>query len=362
MRYFIISSLFLLLVACSNNSTNIFKLSGKITGKTPAIVYLQTYTNGEMHTIDSAEFIHGEFNFKGSVNIPERHFIKIGENRPFSLFLENSTIEIKGNIDSLNTVKITGSKTQDQLVAYKKSTESFDQKMQDVYQDYKATKDEELKNILEHQLDSIYEAKQVFSKEYVKTNGNSVLAAFIIRNELIHSLELKELEELTNVLNPELKESKYTKYLINRIALLRKLQPGQNAPEFSQESIDGNTISLSDYKGKYLLIDFWASWCGPCRRANPTVVAMYNKYSHKGFTILGVSMDNDKDKWAQAITDDNLTWDQVSTLEGWKNPAGKLYGVNSIPHAILIDPEGKIVKRGIHADEFDELLGDLLNK
>jgi len=351
----------LFMIACTNNPTNKFLLKGNISGKTPSTAYLQTYTDGKMQTIDSAEFIHGEFNFTGTVTIPERYFIKIGENRPFSLFVENSEIEISGNIDSLSEVKITGSPIQDQLNAYKKLGESYDQQMQETYNKYKATEDGDLKNNIEKQLDSIYDAKQSFSKEYVKNNSNSILAAYIIRNDLIHSIELEELEELTNVLNPELKESKYIKYLIERISLLRKLQPGELAPEFSQESINGDTINLSDYRGKYLLIDFWASWCGPCRRANPTIVEMYNKYNAKDFTVLGVSMDNDKEKWAQAIIDDKLVWDQVSTLEGKKNLAGKLYGVNSIPHAILIDPEGKIIERSIHADKLDELLGELLN-
>jgi peroxiredoxin len=188
-----------------------------------------------------------------------------------------------------------------------------------------------------------------------------VLAAYIIRYELVYSVDLADLEELTNALSPELKENKYAIELYSRIELLRKLQPGMPAPEFTQNDVNENPVNLASFKGKYVLIDFWASWCNPCRDANPTVVAMYNKYSKNNFTILGVSMDSKKDKWLDAIQADGLKWTQVSSLEGWENPVGKLYAVNSIPHAVLIGPDGKIIKTGVRANELDDLLGSLLN-
>lgn len=357
----LIPALIVLIAACSTPKEDAYEINGKITGKTPANVFLQIYENGEMISIDSTEFMNCEFSFTGKVDFPHQYFIKIGTLRPFPFFIENSEITITGNIDSLNNVNIVGSTLQDKFTAFNESTNTFDKEMQVIYPQYQQAIDEEVKNKLEAQLDSIYEAKMGFIKDYVKTNGNCIIAPYLISRQLIHSIDLEELEELTNAVSPDLKESKYTQKLIKRITLLRTLQPGLPAPIFSQNDENGNQVNLSDFKGKYLLIDFWASWCTPCRRANPTVVEMYNKYEAKGFTILGVSMDSKKDKWLEAIEEDQLTWTHVSTLEGWKNPAGKLYGVNSIPHAILIDPEGNIVKRGIHANELDELLGKLLN-
>lgn len=347
--------------ACSNPVSNGYQIKGDISGKTPAMAYLQTYTNGELVVLDSSKFLNGKFTFSGSVSNPEQQYIKIGENRPISIFVENSKIKIQASIDSLDKAKISGSEIHDQLIRFNEDMEPFNNEMREVYKKFKTTTEINEKKELENILDSIYETQIEFTKEYVKENTNSILSAYLIRTQLIHSTELNELVELTDLLSPTLKESKYTKYLIERINLLRRLQPGEMAPTFSQTDTQGNTVNLSDFKGKYLLIDFWASWCGPCRRANPTIVELYNKFNKRGLEILGVSMDSDKEKWLQAISDDGLSWQQVSTLEGWKNPAGKLYGVNSIPHAILIDPEGKIVKRGIHADELNDLLSGLLN-
>jgi len=276
-------------------------------------------------------------------------------------FVENSEITITAHVDSIREMTVSGSATQNQYLAYNELKAGFENKLKDLYTEYKAAKSEEAQKEIEIRYDSIDNLKSEFVKKYVVENGTTMLAPFIIRRELIHSIDLEELEELTNALSPELKENKYTKELYARIEILRSLKPGLPAPVFTQNNTEGNPVNLTDFKGNYLLIDFWASWCVPCRKANPTVVEMYNKYAAKGFTILGVSMDTDKNKWLEAIEADGLTWSQVSTLEGWGNPIGKQYAVNSIPHAILIDRDGNIVKRGIHADELDELLGDLLN-
>ncbi len=357
----LIPVLLVIFAACSTPSKDGYIIDAKINGKTPAVVLLQEYKDGEMHTIDSTEFLNGEFHFTGKVDLPYQCFLKIGSLRPFPFFIENSEINILANIDSLDQASITGSMIQNKFDAFNGSTLSFDKEMEIIYPQLKQETDLDLKNIIEAKLDSVYDAKMNFIKNYVKNNGSCVIAPYLISRQLIHSIDLIELEELTNTISPALKESEYTQKLITRIILLRTLQPSLPAPEFIQNDVDGNPVNLADFKGKYLLIDFWASWCGPCRRANPTVVNMFKKYEAKGFTILGISMDDNKGKWLKAIEKDQLIWTQVSSLEGWANPVCKQYGVNSIPHAILIDPEGNIVKRGIHANELDELLNGVLN-
>lgn len=351
--------LLVLLTACSTTTHDSYIVKGEIAGKTPSKVYLQSY-NESMVSIDSSDFVNGEFQFKGVVDFGERFYIKIGDKQPIPFFIENSEISISAHIDSLNSAIIEGSALNDEFDLFIENSKIFDDELNDLYKKFQKLKDEETKIQFETIMDSVYEAKMTFTKEYIKENTNSILSPFLIRSKLLHSLELTELEDLTNSINPALKESKYTILLLERIQLLRNLQAGLPAPEFTQKNTKGEDIHLSDFNGKYLLIDFWASWCSPCRRANPTIVEVYNKYKDKGFTVLGVSMDSDQGKWVQAITDDNLIWDQVSSLEGWKNPVGKLYGVNSIPHAILIDTNGNIVQRGIHASDLDELLSTLL--
>lgn len=351
----------LLLASCSTSQKNEYEITGKITGKVPAQALLKIYEDGEMKTLDSSSFVNGNFEFTGTVDSPDFFYIQIGTARDLiSLFVENSEITILANADSLIGAEIKGSKIHDDFKAFNESKAEYDNQQRDLYTEYKKANSEELKKNIENRYDSIDNKKSEHIKNYVIANGNSVLAPYIIRRELIHSIDLNELTELTNTISPDLKDNKYTKELHQRIKLLRNLEPGMPAPEFTQNNPEGNPINLTDFKGKYLLIDFWASWCVPCRNANPTVVAMYNKYNEKGFTILGVSMDDNREKWLEAIEVDGLVWAQVSVLKGWNNPVGKLYAVNGIPHAILIDPDGNIVKRGIHAGELDELLGDLI--
>lgn len=351
----------ILIASCTNSNKNGYKVTGKISGKVPAQALLQIYEDGEMKALDSASFVNGKFEFTGTVDSPDYYYIQIGTPKnKIALFIENSEITIKANIDSLRSAEIFGSNTQNEYDAFNESKSEFDNQQKVLYAEYKKAETDELKKVIENRYDSIDSEKSEHIKKYILNNSSSVLAPYIIRRELIHSIDLKELTELTNTISPELKDNKYTKELHQRIEILRSLEPGMPAPEFTQNDTAGNPVNLSDFKGKYLLIDFWASWCVPCRKANPTVVAMYNKYNTKGFTILGVSMDDNKDKWLEAIEADGLVWSQVSVLKGWNNPVGKKYGVNSIPHAILIDPDGNIVKRGIHAGELDELLGSLM--
>ena len=135
---------------------------------------------------------------------------------------------------------------------------------------------------------------------------------------------------------------------------------GTQAVDFTQNDTANNPVSLSSFKGKYVLVDFWASWCGPCRHENPAVVEAYNKYKEKNFTILSVSLDQNKDKWKQAIKADNLTWTHVSDLKYWQNEVAQLYHIQSIPANMLIDPSGKIIARDLRGAALYEMLGKML--
>lgn len=146
-----------------------------------------------------------------------------------------------------------------------------------------------------------------------------------------------------------------------KMVRMKSTVAGGDAPAFSMDQPDGTPLSLEDFKGKVTLIDFWASWCGPCRRENPHVVKLYNEYHDKGFEILGVSLDRSKDKWLAAIEKDGLTWKHVSDLKGWQNEAAKLYGVRSIPHTVLVDAEGKIIARGLRGARLEQELAKIFN-
>ena len=143
------------------------------------------------------------------------------------------------------------------------------------------------------------------------------------------------------------------------VAEQKKTAIGAVAPEFSMNDTEGKAIALSSLKGKVVLVDFWASWCGPCRQENPNVVKVYQKYHSKGFEILGVSLDQRKEDWLKAVKDDNLTWIHVSDLQYWQNAAARLYGVNAIPQSFLLDKDGKIIAKGLRGEQLEKKLAEL---
>ena len=175
------------------------------------------------------------------------------------------------------------------------------------------------------------------------------------------NLDPVRLQPLFDGLDSDVRHSTAGKAFQEKLVIAAKTAIGQNAMEFTQSDTLGNPVKLSAFRGKYLLLDFWASWCGPCRAENPNVVKAYAEYHTKGFEILGVSLDRPgaKDNWLKAIHDDNLAWTQVSDLQFWNNAVAKEYGVSSIPQNFLIDPTGKIIAKNLRGDELEKKLSEL---
>lgn len=196
---------------------------------------------------------------------------------------------------------------------------------------------------------------------FVQSNPNSIISLDIISSNLSHSNKNYINKKLLSYLDENLINSPKGQRINASLYNQGLYNIGSIAPDFQQEDINGNPVKLSDFKGKYVLIDFWASWCGPCRKENPNVLEAYNLYKNQNFTVLGVSLDNPGKKadWLKAIEDDHLPWTNVSDLKGWENAAAKLYGVRAIPHNVLVDPQGKIIAINLRGNNLNDFLKNL---
>jgi len=302
-----------------------YTLQGKINVDS-ATIYLKGFKNKMFYTVDSAKVTNGTFSFKGNVKRPELFGLTIDRNETFSpyyIFIENSTIQV--NIDTANTrsATITGSVSNVFFQTYKSKHEGF-------------------------KIDSL-----------IKANPASPVAAYILYRNFTSGLSSKEIEADLTLFNTSLNDLSYLKELKEIAAVKKKLENGSPAIDFSGTTPDGKTVKLSGYFGNYLLLDFWASWCPPCRKENPNLVKVYNKYKAKGFTIFSVSLDKERENWIAAIANDHLAWVHVSDLKFWDSAPAKLYAVRNIPSNFLIDPKGNIIGRNLQGEELNRKLGEL---
>ncbi|WP_341835048.1 TlpA disulfide reductase family protein [Chitinophaga pollutisoli] len=207
-----------------------------------------------------------------------------------------------------------------------------------------------------------FDAKlQSEGKNFIKAHPKAMASLFLLFGDMQKRLSKHEFANLFNGLDQSVRSTPFGKSVAMTIA---QETTGNSkpvaAPDFSQADPQGKMISLSSFRGKYVLIDFWASWCGPCRMENPNVVAAYNRFKDKNFTIFGVSLDEDKSRWLQAIKQDKLTWPQVSDLKGWGNEAAAMYGVRGIPQNFLLDPEGNIIAANLRGEALERKLEEIL--
>ncbi|MDR2848605.1 MAG: AhpC/TSA family protein [Bacteroidales bacterium] len=363
-----------LLYACSSHSGYI--INGTIDNADEKTVYLESYQELTPVVFDSAVVKNGKFQLKGTVKCPDLCLLYIGNTGPVQFFIENSTINIAVAEDIRSSV-ITGSKENDLFTEFSRLIDNdYNVPIKKLNDDYmylqlereeiegntakKDSLDAKLEVLLE-QLKKIDQLRNECMSDFVKQHPDNVFSAFIIENTLTHYIEITEFEDIINAFD-ENHPSQWVQMAKAKLASGKRTETGQLFADFEMLTPENTTAKLSDYagKGNYLLVDFWASWCRPCRIANPQLVEIYRKYKNKGFDVVGVSLDKNRGEWTKAIADDQLTWNHLSDLQFWDSKAAKLYSVNSIPYAILLDKEGKIIEKGIHFKELDAKLAELL--
>ncbi len=303
-------------------------ITGSAPGLTGSRIYLQRYENKMFFVIDSSEIINDKFQFTTKVKLPELYGVTIDTLliTPLYVFLDN-TSPISIDFDTASHFqhsKVTGSAATDQFTEFQKS-------------------------------------RNVKIDEFIQKQPASIVSAFVLYRFYSNRLSPEELKKDIALLDKSLNNTQYVLLLKELVPVLAKRKLGTPAPDFTLNDTEGSPVRLSSHFGKYILIDFWAAWCGPCRRENPNIVRTFYKYRDKGFEVFGVSFDRSKDAWIKAIKDDGLAWTQVSDLAFWNSAPGKLYGVRTIPSNVLIDPKGNIVARNLYGPELDHKLEELLH-
>ncbi len=326
-------NLFFLIVAiiaisCTQKEDKNVLVSGNVEGVETGTVYLQKFRNKSFYVIDSSEIVDGEFSFSTNVELPEIYGLSLDTTRTsFLLFLdENRTSVMLDSANYYRNTKVEGSDLHNLFVEYKSE-----------------------RNV---EIDS-----------FIKKHPSSLVSAYALYRDYSYRLSPEEIRSNIDLLDSSLLNTPYVEVLEELIPTLEGVAVGNEAPNFVADDTEGNAVEFSNHigKSKYLLLDFWASWCGPCRRENPNIVKAYEEYKDKGFDIFAISLDSSRDSWLAAIEKDGLVWTNVSDLLLWDSEPAKLYGVRAIPSNFLIDENGVIVAKNLKGEDLHNTLNDLLN-
>ena len=343
-----------------------YVINGTINGDYKGKVYLvrEEALHGAQTVIDSTKVVDGKYHFEGdSVEVVMLHFIKSEDGQLTPVFLENGTINIVADANNFLWAKVTGTPNNDLRDLYTMYTNYVkDSTTRTTVVDWKIYGRDEQKEQEEYVRRSrhISDSWLRIQAEMVKKYNDQVFAPFIIMFEMVADTDVERLKALRAEISPVLADHPYTKMLDDYISF-QSFGVGSEAYDFTLKSIDGKEITLSDYRGKYVFLDFWASWCGPCRMEMPNMQELYKTYK-KDLVIIGISLDKDEAKWKEAVKEFDMKWLQCCDPLEFHGEVAPRYKVAGIPRTVLVDPEGKVVALDLRGAKLVEEVGKFLNK
>lgn len=371
---------FLPLFSAAQEKAKPFSIQGKLKSlpHAPEWVFLQYRSNGEWKT-DSARTQKGKFRFSGSLQEPVTATVRVKyaadekgvrpamvRNRDLAMiFIQPGKLKLTVT-DSFSHLQLKGSPGHTEFTALTTAGKSFEKRLEPLYAKYDGfykAKDQQGMDQTEKEMDAINaEKKELVFADFIRKNTASPVALYALQQYAGWDINPDKVEPLFDVLSEENKARPSALLLKEDLEIAKKTGIGRIAMDFTQNDTLGQPVSLSSLRGRYLLVDFWASWCGPCRAENPNVVKVFQKFKDRNFHIIGVSLDRpgQKEKWMKAIHDDKLDWTHVSDLQFWNNEVAKQYGIKAIPQNLLLDPEGKIIAKNLRGEELDAKLSEAI--